>query len=137
MISVLAQLYGKACPRISACWRRQSQPSGSSAGSSSGRRRVGRFPAVLLVIAATAAAEPQAQIPGMQAPADQEPITPVPLPPAADPLKLALGERLFADSRLSHDGGLTCASCHDLHSNGADGKSKRVARDGSILPFNT
>jgi cytochrome c peroxidase len=61
----------------------------------------------------------------------------VPLPPAADPLKLALGERLFADPRLSHDGGLTCASCHDIHSNGADGKKQRVARDGSMLPFNT
>jgi cytochrome c peroxidase len=88
---------------------------------------------LLLVIAATAAAEPE----GLLAPADQEPITPVPLPPDADPLRLALGERLFADPRLSHDGGLTCASCHDIHSNGADGKRQRVARDGSIMPFNT
>ena len=88
---------------------------------------------MLLVIAATAAAEPE----GLLAPADQEPITPVPLPPDADPLKLALGERLFADPRLSHDGGLTCTSCHDIHSNGADGNRQRVARDGSIMPFNT
>jgi cytochrome c peroxidase len=88
---------------------------------------------LLLVIAATAAAEPE----GLLAPADQEPITPVPLPPDADPLKLALGERLFADPRLSHDGGLTCTSCHDIHSNGADGNRQRVARDGSIMPFNT
>src|SRR6267143_1288514 len=137
MISVLAQLYGKACPRISACWRRQSQPFGSSAGSSSGRRRVGRFPAVLLVIAATAAAEPQAQIPGMQAPADQEPITPVPLPPAADPLKLALGERLFADPRLSRDGSRSCSTCHDIGTNGADSNHHDAAFDGSKLPLNT
>jgi cytochrome c peroxidase len=88
---------------------------------------------LLLVIAATAAAEPE----GLLARADQEPITPVPLPPDADPLKLALGERLFADPRLSHDGGLTCTSCHDIHSNGADGNRQRVARDGSIMPFNT
>ena len=105
-------------------------------GSPFHRRRVGRCLALLLVITATVAAAPESQISGLQAPADQEPITAVPLPPAADPLKLALGERLFVDSRLSHDGGLTCASCHDMHSNGADGKSKRVARDGSILPFN-
>jgi cytochrome c peroxidase len=92
---------------------------------------------LLLLTAATAAAEPELQTPGLLAPADQEPITPVPLPPAADPLKLALGERLFTDPRLSHDGGLTCASCHDIHSNGADGKRQRVAGDGSIMPFNT
>jgi cytochrome c peroxidase len=61
----------------------------------------------------------------------------VPPPPAANPLKLALGERLFADPRLSHDGSLTCSSCHDMHSNGADGKKQRVARDGSMPPFNT
>src|SRR5271169_2757243 len=78
----------------------------AATGSTLRRRRVGRCLALLLVIAATAAAAPEAQIPALQAPADQEPITPVPLPPAADPLKLALGERLFADPRLSHDGGL-------------------------------
>jgi len=92
---------------------------------------------LLLVIAATAAAAPESQTLGLQAPADQEPITPVPPPPAAAPLKLALGERLFADPRLSHDGSLTCSSCHDMLSNGADGKRQRIARDGSILPFNT
>ena len=92
---------------------------------------------MLLVIAATAAAAPESQIPALQAPPDQEPITPVPPPPAADPLKLALGERLFEDPRLSHDGGLTCSSCHDIHSNGADGKKQRVARDGWTLLFNT
>ena len=92
---------------------------------------------MLLVSAATAAAAPESQTPAIQAPAEKEPITPVPLPPAADPLRLALGERLFADPRLSHDGSLTCSSCHDIHSNGADGKKQRIARDGSRMPFNT
>jgi hypothetical protein len=32
-----------------------------------------------------------------------EPITPIPEPPAIDPLKVKLGERLFGDPRLSHD----------------------------------
>jgi cytochrome c peroxidase len=74
---------------------------------------------------------------GVPPPAADEPITPVPLPPAADPLKLSLGERLFADPRLSHDGRLTCLSCHDIRSNGADGKSRRVARDRPRLQLTT
>jgi cytochrome c peroxidase len=53
-----------------------------------------------------------------------------------DPLKLALGERLFADRRLSLDGTLACASCHDLGTNGA-GDDRTTARDGSRLPFDT
>ena len=52
-----------------------------------------------------------------------EPITPIPPPPLADPRKLALGERLFRDTRLSADGTLACSSCHDLRSNGASGGS--------------
>jgi cytochrome c peroxidase len=73
----------------------------------------------------------------MQAPADQEPITPVPLPPAADPLKLALGERLFADPRLSRDGSRGCSSCHDISTNGAGSNQRDTAFDGSKLPLNT
>jgi cytochrome c peroxidase len=55
--------------------------------------------------------------------ADEEPITPIPQPPAADPLKLALGERLFNDTRLSADGNLSCSSCHDVRFNGARGSA--------------
>src|SRR5262249_10922353 len=113
MVSVLAQLCVKARPRILACWRRQWQPFGAPAGWSFGSRRVGRFTAVLRVITATAVAEPH------PAPSEQEPIMPVPLPPAVDPLKLALGERLFTDPRLSHDGSRACISCHDIRTNGA------------------
>jgi len=91
---------------------------------------------MLLVSMATAAAT-QAQIPGSQVPSDQEPITPVPLPPVADPLKLALGERLFADPRLSRDGSRSCSSCHDVSTNGASGNRHDIALDGSKLRFNT
>jgi cytochrome c peroxidase len=92
--------------------------------------------ALLFVIAVTVAAAPESRIPPLEDPAAQEPITPVPPPPPADPLKLALGELLFVDPRLSHDGTLTCSSCHDLHSNGADSKRLRTARDGSVMTFN-
>src|ERR1700761_3463267 len=67
--------------------------------------------------------------------ADQEPITPIPPPPDADLLKLALGARLYNDTRLSHDGNLSCSSCHDIRTNGA---SRRPARDGfdTLTVFN-
>jgi len=92
--------------------------------------------ALLFVIGVTVGAAPESPIPDLQDPAAQEPMAPIPPAPAADPLKLALGERLFADPRLSHDGTLTYSSCHDVHSNGADSKRLRTARDGSVMTFN-
>jgi cytochrome c peroxidase len=90
---------------------------------------------LLLVTAVTTA--PAADPPGVPPPAEQEPITPIPLPPAADPLKLALGERLFADPHLSVDGSRACLSCHDIHTNGADAKRYDKGLDGSKLSLNT
>jgi len=107
------------------------------ADSSLHRRKVGGYLVVVLFIAATAAAASQPEIPSLQAPADEEPISSVPPPPAADPLKLALGERLFADPRLSRGGSRACSSCHDVGTNGADGNRHDKAFDGSDLPFNT
>ena len=49
----------------------------------------------------------------------QEPITPLPSPSVPDAKKAALGERLFHDVRLSGQGDKSCASCHDLTTNGA------------------
>jgi cytochrome c peroxidase len=69
--------------------------------------------------------------------ADQEPITPIPPPRAADPRKLAIGERLFGDPRLSGDGKLACSSCHDLQTNGASDDRRTSAHDGSKLTFET
>ena len=67
----------------------------------------------------------------------EEPITPMPEPPAIDPLKIRLGERLFGDPRLSHDNSRSCSSCHDLGTNGASTKGLDVGRDGSSLSLNT
>ena len=91
----------------------------------------------MLMITITTAAAPGLQPLGPQAAAEQEPITPVPPPPLADPLKLALGERLFADSRLSGDGSRACTTCHDIRTNGADGQRRDKAFDGSELALNT
>ncbi len=69
--------------------------------------------------------------------ATREPITPIPQPPAADPRKLALGERLFADRRLSHDETRSCQSCHDIDTNGADANRRDLSPAGAALLFNT
>jgi cytochrome c peroxidase len=66
-----------------------------------------------------------------------EPITPIPRPPDTDPVKRALGETLFADSRLSHDLTRSCTSCHDIRTNGADDRKIGTGADGHPLTFNT
>jgi cytochrome c peroxidase len=66
-----------------------------------------------------------------------EPITPIPEPETIDSLKVKLGDRLFGDPRLSHDNSRSCASCHDLRTNGASRNSHDVGLDGSDLPLNT
>lgn len=48
-------------------------------------------------------------------------LLPLPPPPDLPPARVALGAQLFADKRLSHDGSISCASCHDLAHGGADG----------------
>jgi cytochrome c peroxidase len=100
-------------------------------------RRLARICLVLMPLSSLPAQAADPRIPEGAPASSQEPITPIPDPPAADPLKLALGERLFVDRRLSHDGTLTCLSCHDIHTNGADDGRRTTARDGSELLFNT
>ena len=51
-----------------------------------------------------------------------EPLEPLPAQIDVDPAKVALGKRLFHDPRLSKDGTISCASCHDLADGGDDGK---------------
>ena len=93
--------------------------------------------ALLFVIAVTVGAAPESRTPAPKGPAAQEPITPIPPTPDADPLKLALGERLFADPRLSGDGSRACTSCHDIRTNGADANRHDKALDRSEIFFNT
>jgi cytochrome c peroxidase len=63
--------------------------------------------------------------------ADEEPITAIPPPPAANPLRVALGEQLFGDRRLSHSGTLACLSCHDTRTNGTEPDGRRAPSDPS------
>jgi cytochrome c peroxidase len=103
----------------------------------SARRLAAGIASLLLVITIAIATTGEAQFPDPQLRATQEPITPIPKPPAADPSKLALGERLFADKELSRDGSRACWSCHDINTNGADHKRRDRAIDGSELQLNT
>ncbi|WP_453950760.1 cytochrome-c peroxidase [Bradyrhizobium sp. USDA 377] len=66
-----------------------------------------------------------------------EPITPIPPAPAVDPLKAALGEKLFGDRRLSHDNSRACQYCHDTATNGASQRRHDVSLDGVELALNT
>lgn len=110
---------------------------GAETGSLLHGRSAGRCLAAFLVLTVTAAASPEAQIARLELSGQEEPITPVPAPPSADPLKLALGERLFADPRLSDDGSRACTSCHDIHTNGATANRLDEAIGRSKLPLNT
>ena len=57
--------------------------------------------------------------------------------PAQDPRRLALGERLFSDRRLSHDNTHSCSSCHDIGTNGASANAHDLTPEGRPLAFNT
>lgn len=48
-----------------------------------------------------------------------------------------LGRVLFADVRLSEDGRRSCATCHDLETNGASPRARDLSPDGRELAFNT
>jgi cytochrome c peroxidase len=51
--------------------------------------------------------------------------------------RAALGRQLFFDVRLSRDGSVSCASCHDLHGGGADHVAHSVGVGGAMGPLNT
>jgi cytochrome c peroxidase len=67
----------------------------------------------------------------------QEPITPIPLSLALDPQRVALGERLFDDVRLSHDNTRACTMCHPLQRGGMDGQSHASVANGTDFLRNT
>jgi len=67
----------------------------------------------------------------------QEPIVPLPLHVSEDPAKVALGERLFHDVRLSGHNTLACATCHRLEHGGADGLPRAMTATGTLHARNT
>lgn len=67
----------------------------------------------------------------------EEPIQPLPAAPAADPARAALGRQLFNEPRLSGNGRVSCATCHQLARGGADGLARARGLDGKPLRRNT
>jgi cytochrome c peroxidase len=70
-------------------------------------------------------------------PESQEPIVPLPLHVPADPAKVALGERLFHDVRLSGNNARACATCHRLEHGGTDGLPRAMTATGALHLRNT
>jgi cytochrome c peroxidase len=66
-----------------------------------------------------------------------EPIQPIPSEIALDLPKVALGERLFQDVRLSNNNQKSCLSCHSFSLGGADRRSHSIGINGASTPVNT
>jgi cytochrome c peroxidase len=65
------------------------------------------------------------------------PITPLPLGVALDLHKVALGDRLFHEGRLSSDGMVSCAHCHNLATGGVDRRPRALGVGGQEGEVNT
>jgi cytochrome c peroxidase len=66
-----------------------------------------------------------------------EPVQPVPDRVEADPAKVALGEKLFHDKRLSADDTVSCASCHGLDKGGTDRERYSTGVGGKVGGINS
>jgi len=65
---------------------------------------------------------------------------PQPVTPANNPItpqKVALGEALFSDARLSLNATMSCASCHNPEAYFSDGMPRPKGAEDETLPFNT
>ena len=69
-------------------------------------------------------------------PPTEEPIAPISAAGPSDQAKIALGESLFNDTRLSHDNVFACSSCHRLDLGGDDGQARSAGANGELLDFN-
>ena len=67
----------------------------------------------------------------------KEPIQPIPLNLFLNPSKVALGEKLFQEVRLSSDNQVSCVNCHDLSKGGADRRAYSVGVKGTIGKINS
>jgi cytochrome c peroxidase len=64
------------------------------------------------------------------------PLQPLPASVEVDPAKVALGNQLFHDVRLSGDDTVSCASCHALDKGGTDQRTTSIGIGGAEGPIN-
>ena len=64
-------------------------------------------------------------------PRTREPIRPIPLTVKLDARKVALGNKLFHEPKLSRDNTVSCASCHELSKGGTDRRIRSVGIKGA------
>lgn len=88
-----------------------------------------------VVLIAAAASVPYLPSVALAAPLN-EPIKPVPLTLKQDSERAAIGRRLFHDPRLSANGSVSCASCHDLGRGGVDQRDYSVGFSGKRTGVN-
>ncbi|NOX07971.1 MAG: cytochrome-c peroxidase [Gammaproteobacteria bacterium] len=69
--------------------------------------------------------------------ARNEPIQPIPASVVMDEAKVALGKQLFFDPRLSKSGFLSCNSCHNLATGGADNLPSSIGHGWHLGPINS
>jgi cytochrome c peroxidase len=108
--------------------------------SSSSRGNVARRLIPLAVAAGVMLATPPISRPAPREVAARtvtEPIAPLPPGPMLDPDRVALGERLFRDPRLSGGNRRSCAACHPLGRAGMDAQPRAIAADGKTQLRNT
>ena len=65
-----------------------------------------------------------------------EPISPLPRNIDLPPAKVALGERLFRDPRLSSNNTIACVSCHDFDRGGTDRRQFSLGVGGKVGAIN-
>ena len=86
--------------------------------------------AMTLLAATLAAAAPAGAV-------RDEPIKPVPAVEPGDPAKVELGKMLFFEPRLSKSGFISCNSCHNLSTGGADNLPSSVGHGWQLGPINS
>lgn len=71
------------------------------------------------------------------APRTDEPIQPIPEVKVSNPEKVELGKKLFFEPRLSKSGFLSCNSCHNLATGGADNLPSSIGHKWQLGPINS
>ena len=66
-----------------------------------------------------------------------EPIKPLPVTLNQNAARADIGRRLFSDARLSANGKVSCASCHDLARGGADARALSPGFEGKLTAVNS